>query len=73
MAREDEIKLIAYNLWEEEGCPEGRECEHWYRAEIIWQEQQKPNASIKTSNMEPKQMVKPTRKVAAAKKKSSKT
>ncbi len=40
MAREDEIKVIAYSIWEEEGCPDGRDCEHWYRAEIIWKDRQ---------------------------------
>ena len=42
MTREDEIRLIAYNLWEEEGCVNGQDCEHWYRAEVIWEQQQKP-------------------------------
>ncbi len=73
MAREDEIKLIAYNLWEEESCPEGRDCEHWYRAEVIWEEQQKPKTAVKSSSMESKPAVKQTRKVIAAKKKSPKT
>ncbi len=36
MAREDEIRLIAYNIWQEEGCVDGRDCEQWLRAEIIW-------------------------------------
>ena len=45
MAREDEIKLIAYSIWEEEGCPGGRDCEHWYRAEIIWQDRQAAKAA----------------------------
>ncbi len=40
MGREDEIKLIAYTIWEEEGCIDGHDCEHWYRAEVIWQQQQ---------------------------------
>lgn len=42
MAKEDEIRLIAYNIWEKEGCINGKECEHWFRAEAIWEEQQKP-------------------------------
>jgi len=41
MAKEDEIKLIAYNIWLEEGCCDGRDLEHWVRAEIIWEEQAK--------------------------------
>jgi hypothetical protein len=41
MAREDEIKLIAYNIWLEEGCCDGHDLDHWIRAEIIWEEQGK--------------------------------
>ncbi len=47
MAREDEIRLIAYHIWEGEGCPNGRDCDHWYMAETVWEEQQKPAASKK--------------------------
>lgn len=35
MGREEEIKLIAYRIWEEEGCIDGHDCEHWFRAEAI--------------------------------------
>jgi hypothetical protein len=42
MVKEDEIRLIAYNIWEQESCPNGKDCEHWFRAEAIWEEQQKP-------------------------------
>lgn len=42
MDREDEIRLIAYNIWEQENCPNGKDCEHWIRAETIWEERQKP-------------------------------
>jgi len=53
MAHDDEIRLIAYSIWEEEGCPNGRDCEHWFRAEIIWEDQQKqqpkPAAAVKTA------------------------
>jgi len=41
MGREDEIKLIAYSIWEEEGCCHGRDVEHWLKAEVIWEEKQK--------------------------------
>lgn len=47
MAREDEIKTIAYYLWQEEGCVDGRDCEHWLRAEIIWEDEQKKPAAVK--------------------------
>lgn len=38
MAKEDEIRLIAYTIWEQEGCLNGKDCEHWFKAEAIWEE-----------------------------------
>jgi hypothetical protein len=32
LPREERIRAIAYALWEEEGCPHGRDLEHWNRA-----------------------------------------
>ena len=58
MGREDEIRLIAYGIWEEEECPNGRDCEHWFRAEAIWEEQQKPKGAVKSSQKAAKQTVK---------------
>ena len=26
------IALVAYSIWKEQGCPEGRADEHWYQA-----------------------------------------
>jgi hypothetical protein len=34
-SREDRIRQQAYPIWMEEGRPEGRENEHWQRAERI--------------------------------------
>ncbi len=45
MAREDEIRLIAYRIWEENGCPDGCANEHWFRAEAIWQKQESPKSA----------------------------
>ncbi len=47
MDREAEIRLIAYHIWEQEGCAHGRDCEHWVRAEQIWESQNSPPA-VKT-------------------------
>lgn len=30
---EHKVRERAYAIWESEGCPEGREVEHWLRAE----------------------------------------
>jgi hypothetical protein len=48
MGREDEIRLIAHSIWEDEGCPDGRDREHWLRAETIWEEQA-PKAAAKSA------------------------
>ncbi len=31
----EEMQIIAYHLWEEEGRPEGKDIDHWLRAEQI--------------------------------------
>ncbi|SAK94834.1 hypothetical protein AWB75_06856 [Caballeronia catudaia] len=32
-ATEEQIRSLAYGLWEEAGCPEGRAAEFWAQAE----------------------------------------
>ena len=44
MEKQDEIRLIAYNIWEHENCINGKDCEHWYKAEAILERKQKPIA-----------------------------
>jgi hypothetical protein len=68
MGREDELRLIAYSLWEEEDCVDGRDCEHWFRAEAIWEQRQKDGA--RNAKTESKQAVKQGTKVMGTKKKS---
>jgi hypothetical protein len=34
-AREERIRLLAYQIWEEEGQPEGKDEEHWQRASAL--------------------------------------
>jgi hypothetical protein len=52
MGKEDELKLIAYSIWQEEGCVDGHDCEHWFRAETIWEQSYKTSAveSTKTDS-----------------------
>ena len=40
MGREDEIKIIAYRIWEEGGCCDGHNEEYWLKAEVIWEDKQ---------------------------------
>ena len=37
IGREDEIRIIAFYIWEEENRPNGRAIEHWLKAETIWE------------------------------------
>jgi hypothetical protein len=62
MSKEEEIKLIAYYLWEQEGCPDGRDCQHWIAAEAIWQEQQKPAKAAAAPQPKPQPKAKPAAK-----------
>ena len=45
----DEIRQIAYNIWQEEGCPDGHEVQHWLKAETIWLEEHRPQSEHKES------------------------
>jgi Protein of unknown function (DUF2934) len=38
MHHEQEVQLIAYQIWEEQGHPHGHDVEHWLKAEAVWQE-----------------------------------
>ena len=46
MDREEGIRIIAYQIWEEEGCCHGNDVEHWLKAETIWQERNKPARTV---------------------------
>jgi hypothetical protein len=47
MEKEEEIRKIAYQLWEQEGCVNGRDCEYWVKAEQIWEgSQQQQSAPV---------------------------
>jgi hypothetical protein len=47
MDREDEIRKIAFQIWEEENRPQGREKIHWAMAEARWKKRQKPKGGSK--------------------------
>ena len=40
MHHEQEVQLIAYHIWEEQGHPHGHDLEHWLKAEAVCQEKQ---------------------------------
>ena len=66
MVKEDEIRTIAYRLWEQEGCCDGHDCEHWLKAEVIWKEKQKINVLSIDTNTKSKTVTKPSIKNKSA-------
>ena len=61
--RDEEIRQVAYKLWQEEGCPDGYEVQHWLRAKMIWEEINHPQSEPK----EPKAVKKrSSRKISVA-------
>jgi hypothetical protein len=55
MAKEDDIRLIAYSIWEQEGCPNGKDREHWLTAEVIWEQKQKDKTVVMSTKTETQQ------------------
>ena len=46
MATEEQIKDLAHAIWEEEGRPEGKALEHYFRAKQILEEKESANVII---------------------------
>ena len=63
MNRDEEIRQLAYRLWQEEGCPDGCDVEHWLRAKMIWEEINRPQSEPKQSKALNKRK---SRKISAA-------
>ena len=40
MPTEEQIRALAYSIWEQEGRPPGKDVEHYYRARSILEEQE---------------------------------
>ena len=63
-SRDEEIRQIAYHIWRDEGCPEGRHLDHWLKAESIWRaRQQAANEPDKPARAKTKR---PRKKAASA-------
>lgn len=41
MVTEQEIKKLARSIWEAEGCPDGRDWDHYFRAKRMLEEKEK--------------------------------
>ncbi len=44
---DEEIRQLAYRLWQEAGCPEGNEVQHWLKAETIWLDEKRAPSEAK--------------------------
>ena len=71
--REEEVRLIAYEIWLNEGCPHGWHEEHWFKAESIWQARQEQNTlPVEQAPVKSKRSRKKSVTQAASKKRSTK-
>ena len=41
---DEEVRQVAYKLWQEEGYPHGYEVQHWLKAETIWLAEHRPHS-----------------------------
>ena len=57
MGREDEIRAIAYRIWEEEGGCSGHDFDHWLKAEVLWEDNQRAFSQGEDSTHEKSQGV----------------
>ena len=46
---QEQIRELAYRLWQTEGYPHGYDVQHWLKAEAIWQEEHRPKSKPKRS------------------------
>jgi hypothetical protein len=44
---QQQIRELAFEIWQKEGCPEGRDLEHWLNAEAIWKSTHAPQPATK--------------------------
>jgi hypothetical protein len=63
MNRDEEIRQVAYKLWQEEGCPDGYDVQHWIRAKMIWEGINRPQSEPRQSKAVKKRN---SRKIPAA-------
>ncbi|MGH7931173.1 MAG: DUF2934 domain-containing protein [Candidatus Binatia bacterium] len=59
--RNEHIRKLAYQIWQEEGYPHGYEVQHWLKAEAMWQEEHRAKDTAKQPKGAPKQANAPKR------------
>lgn len=53
--QDEEVRQLAYKIWQEAGCPNGSDLQHWLKAEEIWLATHRP----KKSRTKPSKATKP--------------
>jgi len=46
---DEEVRQLAYRIWQEAGCPNGSDLQHWLKAKEIWLENQPSETRTKPS------------------------
>jgi hypothetical protein len=58
MGREDEIRMMAYCIWEGQNYCNGNEIEHWLKAEAMWEESHRKKPASKEMKSKTKPIIK---------------
>lgn len=53
MPTEEQIRELAYTLWEREGYPEGKHLDHWFAAKQILEEQERARPPLEPTRRPP--------------------
>ena len=62
MATEEEIRELAYSIWQQEGQPEGKDLEHYFRAKKILEDKEAAPVIQLPASPAPAQLVPPSGK-----------
>jgi Protein of unknown function (DUF2934) len=46
---QEQIRELAYRIWQAEGYSHGYDVQHWLKAEALWQEEHRPKSKPKRS------------------------
>lgn len=47
---DEEIRQLAYRLWQDAGCPHGADLQHWLKAQELWLESHRSENRTQPSN-----------------------
>ena len=59
--RDEQIRELAYRIWQEEGYPHGYEVQHWLKAEALWLEEHRARTAPKQTKATAKKSNAPKR------------